>query len=174
MDILFAPPDLRRIDSLQCEACWFPFFSDERPLRGVLGLVDWRMGARLSRQILRGRLRGKRGEVLLMPCERFLPFEKIFLCGLGPRAEFDEATYTEGVESMLTTFQSARIRAAVCALPGRTTGAIDPETAITSLLACARNYGAYEELTILDDPAAQRAMEPVIAQERRRERAEPA
>ena len=173
MDILFAPPDLRRIDALQCEACWFPFFADERPLRGVLGLVDWRMGARLSRQILRGRLRGKRGEVLLMPCERFLPFEKLFLYGLGPRAEFDKGGYASAVDSMLSTFEAARIRAAVCALPGRTTGAIDPEPAITSFLACARKYADHEELTILDEPIAQRIMEPVIARERRRERAEP-
>jgi hypothetical protein len=173
VDILFASPDLRRIDALQCEACWFPFFSDERPLRGVLGLVDWRMGARLSRQILRGRLRGKRGEVLLMPCERFLPFEKLFLCGLGPRSEFSDAGYVEAVDTMLSTFEAARIRAAVCALPGRTTGAIEPERAITSLLACARNYSDHDELTILDEPSAQRVMEPVIAHERRRERAEP-
>ena len=43
MDIRFLAPELRHLDALKCEAILAPFFSDERPLCGALGLVDWRL-----------------------------------------------------------------------------------------------------------------------------------
>ena len=79
MDVHFVAPELRRLDELKIEALVMPFFSDERPLRGPLGSVDWRLCGRVSRLIERGIVTGKKGETVLVPARPRLPFEKLFL-----------------------------------------------------------------------------------------------
>ena len=54
MHIHFALPELAQLDELRCEALALPFFSDERPLRGALGLVDWRLCGMVSSLIIEG------------------------------------------------------------------------------------------------------------------------
>lgn len=58
MEVSFVVPDLRRLDELKSEAIALAFFEDERPLRGAMGLLDWRLCGALSRLILRGRASG--------------------------------------------------------------------------------------------------------------------
>ena len=52
MEIRFAAPNLRQLDTLRCEALAGAFFEDERPLRGALGYIDWRMCGMLSRLLV--------------------------------------------------------------------------------------------------------------------------
>ena len=60
MDVRFVAPDWENLDALRSEAILTPFFSDERPLAGVLGLIDWRMCGFVSRMVVRGHVRGER------------------------------------------------------------------------------------------------------------------
>ena len=50
------------LDQLQTELMVLPFFSDERPLRGATGLIDWRLCGTLSRKLMAGYLDGRFGE----------------------------------------------------------------------------------------------------------------
>jgi len=119
VDVAFVTPDLRRLDELKSEALALSFFEDERPLRGALGLVDWRMCGQISRLLLRGRASGAFGEAVLVPTRPRLPFEKLFLFGAGRIGELDEARFEAVVGRMLETLDRARVRASVVALPGR-------------------------------------------------------
>ncbi|HEX2678597.1 MAG TPA: M17 family peptidase N-terminal domain-containing protein, partial [Polyangiales bacterium] len=83
MDIRFLAPELRHLDALKCEAIVAPFFSDERPLSGALGLLDWRLCGFLSRAMLRGEIRGEQGETVLVPLRPRFTVDKLFLFGLG-------------------------------------------------------------------------------------------
>lgn len=171
MDVRFVLPDLRRIDELKSEALALVFFEDERPLRGPLGLVDWRLCGQLSRLLLRGRARGSVGEAVLVPTRPRLPFEKLFLFGGGPRAELDEARFAEVLERVLATFDRARVRASVVGLPARG-DRIAPERAMQIFLALAAAHPEQDQVTLIEDAEAQRAMAPVVERERRRVRAE--
>src|SRR5690606_9263302 len=117
---------LRSLDRLKSEALSLPFFSDERPLRGVLGLVDWRMCGRISALIEGGRVDGARDEIVLVPARPRLTFEKVLLFGLGPRDEFDLEAFGRTTERMLETLTRARVRASALVLPGRALGLVDP------------------------------------------------
>src|SRR5436190_1879228 len=44
-----------------------PFFEDERPLQGLAGLVDWRIGGGLSALLRAGFCTGATGEAVLLP-----------------------------------------------------------------------------------------------------------
>jgi len=171
VDVHFVPPDLRRLDALKSEALCVPFFSDERPLRGALGLVDWRLCGLISRLILRSRISGARGETVLVPARPKLTVEKLLLFGVGPTAELDEQAFADGVAHMLTTLTRARVRASVVVLPGRALGLIPPVRAMEIFLRVAAGTEEHDEITLVEDADAQRSMEPVVERERRRARA---
>lgn len=171
MEVRFTLPDLRKLDDLRGEALALALFSDERPLRGALGLVDWRMAGFLSRQILRGHLSGHVGEVLLMPTAQRLPFDKLFVFGLGASADFDAAGYDAAVDRILRTLSRARVRASVCGLPGRSMLRIEAEEGISRFLEASRGFDELDEITLIESAAAQREMEPIVSRVRRRDRA---
>ena len=87
MDLRFLEPDLRRLDSANVELCACSIWSDERPVRGFAGLLDWRLGGRISALIKSGFLRGHLAEALLVPGKPHVPFEKVLVVGLGRRSD---------------------------------------------------------------------------------------
>ncbi len=171
LDVRFAVPDLRALDAVRCEAMALAFFEDERPLRGALGLCDWRMMGRLSRMLVRGDLRGARGERALTPGRPRLGAEKLFLFGLGPRADFDEDTFRAVAGEMLATLDAARVGTTAIALPGRALELIEPERAMMLFLELPEARAARDELVVIDHAEAQRQMAPSIERARRRARA---
>lgn len=171
MEIRFVPPDLRRFDLLKSEAMALGFFADERPLRGALGLVDWRLCGFLSRQLMAGRARGERGEVLLVPARGRLALEKVFVFGLGRRDDFDPPALDAVLQRMFAVLGGAQIRSSVLAIPGRAVGLVAPEAGMKALLRAAEQRPETDEVTLVEPPEAQKAMEKLIEQERRRARA---
>lgn len=165
-------PDLRRLDELKTEAIALPFFEDERPLRGALGLVDWRLCGQISRLLVRGRARGALAETVLIPTRPRLAFEKLFLFGAGTSTELDERRFLRVVERMLETLDRARVRASVLALPGRALDRIAAQRAMELFLAQAAAHPEQDQVTLIEDHDAQRAMTPVVEREKRRQRAD--
>jgi len=171
VDVHFVPADLRRFDALRSEAISIPFFEDERPLSGAIGLIDWRLSGFVSRLILRGRISGRAGESVLVPARPRLSFEKLFLLGLGPRSRFDEKVLSDATSRMLGTLTQARVRASVLVLPGRVLGLVTPVRAMELFLEVAGVHPEHDDVTLVEESEAQRAMEPVVERERRRARA---
>lgn len=68
-----------------------PVFSDERPLLGLAGLIDWRGSGCLSKLVRSGFCSSAIREQVLLPCDRRLPADRLVLVGLGPREHYDEA-----------------------------------------------------------------------------------
>lgn len=172
MEIRFVRADLRRLDELKGEALALTFFEDERPLRGALGLIDWRLCGRISRTLLRGRATGALGERLLLPVRPRLSFQKLFLFGAGPKEKLDHAVVSDVIENMLTTLDRAKVRTCVMALPGRSLDLVEPATAMRILLGRVAHHPDQDQVTLIESPEAEKAMRPVVERQRRRERAE--
>ena len=85
----------RLIDELPTRLVVASFFEDLRPLKGQVGLLDWRLNGRLSELILKGKLEGKRGEALMMPSARRIAAQEILLFGLGRSGELTEGQLEE-------------------------------------------------------------------------------
>ncbi|MDP6943515.1 MAG: M17 family peptidase N-terminal domain-containing protein [Myxococcota bacterium] len=62
-------------------------FSDERPLSGLSGLVDWRLGGVLSDWLINGFATGRANERVLYPSQGRLSQRFVLWIGLGPRAQ---------------------------------------------------------------------------------------
>jgi hypothetical protein len=171
MHVRFAAPELKQIDALRCEALALPFFSDERPLRGPLGLVDWRMRGFVSRLLVQGKLRGAALETVLIPGRPKLSMDKLFLFGLGPQAGFDTAQLERVIDHMLNTLSRAHVRTTALVLPGRSTHFIGAGAAMEAFVTNALHRDEHDEIIVLEAAEAQKQMEPVVEHERRRARA---
>jgi hypothetical protein len=170
VELRFLAPELRHLDEAGVELCACSIWSNERPMRGFAGLLDWRLGGRLSALLKSGFMRGDFGEALLVPGKPQLPFEKVLLFGLGERHAFGDATFRRAVVRIAQALEGIRVRRAVVELPGRAGGAIDPEHAITLMLECVGASPEHDAWWLVEDAASQRLVEQRAAEERRRVR----
>ena len=58
-------------------------FADEKPPRGICGLIDWRLNGMISSEIKQGRIRGEFKEKIVIPFPQRIGAEMLLLCGLG-------------------------------------------------------------------------------------------
>jgi hypothetical protein len=170
MDLRFIAPNLRQIDTVGAEVLACSLFSDQLPPRGVVGLVDWRMAARLSRYLEGGAITGRLGEVVLIPGKPRIPFEKLLLFGAGPAQAFDEPTYLEVIVRMLKALDGLKVRMAVVERPGRELRTIDAARAVELLLRTCSDQGGQDVWTLIESADDQKAMAQHLAEERRRKR----
>jgi len=91
MNLSFFPLSLEAVDQAAVESLCLFVASDERPLTGLAGLVDWRLSARLSRLLRAGLLSGDAGEAVLTPPGARMGFQKLFLFGVGRSDQSEES-----------------------------------------------------------------------------------
>ncbi len=170
MELRFLPPELRHLDDANVELCACTIWADERPMRGFAGLLDWRLGGRLSEMLKSHFMRGDLGEALLVPGRPHLPFDKVLVVGLGARSAFGEETFRLAVGRIARALEGMRVRRAVVELPGRANGAIGPEDAISQALDCLGPSAEHDTWWLVEDAASQRRIAERAAEERRRVR----
>jgi hypothetical protein len=129
MDLSFFPLTLDAIDQAAAESLCLFVGSDERPLTGLAGLVDWRLTARLSRLLRGGQLTGDAGEAVLTSPGPRLGFKKMFLFGIGPLGQTEEELQRRVADS-LRKLADAGVRDAALQLPAR----LSPENGVRALV----------------------------------------
>ena len=77
------------------------FFSDQHPLRGGAGRVDWRLCGLVSEQILAGRIAGAPGDAIMIPSSGQLRANNVLLVGLGPRAPYRLGEVADAVSDVI-------------------------------------------------------------------------
>ena len=155
----FVSPDLRALDMVSAEVVACAIWQDERPFRGLAGLLDWRLAGRLSALAKARFLTGERGEVLLVPSQcggrPKLTFDKLLLVGLGPRASFNDDVARMGFERLQSTLAGLAVKKAVVELPGRSHGEMDAARAADLL---AERSATLEQVWTLVDTEEAEAM----------------
>lgn len=167
IDLRFVAPDLRKLDEAGSEVIVCGVWKDARPFSGLAELLDWRLAGRLSRLAKQAFLVGDVGEVLVVPVRPRLPFDKVLVAGLGPKASFSEATFRTVLTRVLDALDGLSVKKAVMELPGRGDGGLEPEQAAEILLDIATTSEEREVLCLVEDGESQRRMEK-HAQDRHR------
>ena len=116
--ITLVPENLDELDQQQCDVLVLSFFSDEKPLKGLNGLADWRTCGRLSRMLMRQDVVGNLGEKTLMNTAGRLPHQRIILWGLGEQSRFDNMAFVRSVEQMFRTVRSLKADSCALCIPG--------------------------------------------------------
>ncbi len=163
MRVAFLAPELARWDASSLDGLVGWVFSDERPPRGVAGLLDWRTCGRVSRLMQSGALLGELGEAMLFPPGHGLPFRMALLLGAGARSAQDEAGFRDLVRDGLERAQRLGLRRFAMGLVARNP-AVSPLRAIEVLLD--EGAGLDVDLFLVEQPAAQKEMGEVVRQRR--------
>jgi len=159
-DFISAAP--ASLDELQTEVIVLPFFSDERPLRGATGLIDWRLCGALSRKLMAGYLQGTLGEKALLATPGKLKSERLLLIGLGESAAFDESVAQKACALIAEALREAKVSTAALALPGRSVGLVTALEAMQVWLAASPVDSELEELSIIELPQEHRALDALF------------
>jgi hypothetical protein len=166
---LFVPPELERLDRVSAEVIVCASWQDERPSPGLAGLLDWRLAGKLSRLQKETFASGALGEVLWLQGRPRLPFDKVLVLGMGPRAGFGPEAFKVALERLTATLEGLRVRRAVVELPGRGDDAIAPELAAELVLACV-GRAAHDAWWLVEGPDAEARIVRWEAEERLRAR----
>lgn len=166
----FLSSDLQRWDEADTETLLLTFFHDERPLRGAAGLADWRLCGRLSRLIRRGKLSGRRGETLLLPPGKRLPFRRVMLFGLGDSHKFNEEIYRQHVRWIRDVAGRAGAEHYALQPPGRATGLIGARRALEVWIEESEKDERKDDVAIIDTHAGQKDMAEILRYQNRREK----
>jgi len=78
------------IDEIFSRLALITAFEDVRPLKGTAGLVDWRLNGKLSRFFIQNKMKGSKGEALLLPTRGRLDSTELLVLGVGARAQVQE------------------------------------------------------------------------------------
>jgi Cytosol aminopeptidase family, N-terminal domain len=131
------------VDRLRVDLGVVPVFSDERPLLGLAGLIDWRGSGCLSKLVRSGFCslgyggqggQGEQGEQVLLPCDRRLPVDRLVLVGLGPREHYDEARARALAEQSVRVALGLQSSTVLIALPSHGKDRTLTEVAFQSLI----------------------------------------
>jgi len=170
VELRFVLPALRRLDLAATEVLVACITENERPPRGLAGLLDWRFNGRISNLLLEGFATGKLGETLLIPGKPRLPFDKIILFGLGDTEGFGDRAFRMVTERILSTLEGLKARSAVVELPGRHIDAISPDAAAAVLLELAADRAEHDLWTLIEPAEAQQVITQQVILERKRVR----
>lgn len=98
-------PHLAHLDDATGDALVVYFFEDERPLKGLAGLIDWRLNGKLTSFLLEKRMDGHFRECTLYPVRSRLNFKMLLLIGLG-----EKRTFNGGKFQIITSFTLDTLR----------------------------------------------------------------
>lgn len=170
MDLAFSSLSLPSIDESQADVVACGLFVDDRPMRGLAAVLDYRLAGRLSGFVRRGELVGSADEAFLFPPRPRLMAEKLVVFGWGNVSEMDEAATTRAVRRMVTTLAGLGAKRALLELPGRARGLVDADTAARLFFAEVADAGLGCTFLVVEDDPGKRLFLSRIDEEKKRAR----
>jgi hypothetical protein len=172
MELRFIPRDLKKLDQSSAEVLVAGVMQDERPPRGLAGLVDWRLCGQLSRLIKSGFFTADLGQTMILRSKPALSVDKALFIGCGVRADFDERAFLSVVTKIMSVLQGLKAGQALVELPGRHLDLIAPTRALDLLLEVVNQQEPARQQprpvwTLIDDPEVQKALNDRRMRERR-------
>lgn len=150
------------LDELQTEILVLPFFSDERPLEGAAGLIDWRLCGALSRRLMSAYIDGHFGEKALVAVPSKLKSDALLLVGLGVSAAFGEERAGTACALIADALNESKVSAAALVLPGRSMDLLPALQAMQIWLASSPEAETLEEISIIEAAEEHRALDSLF------------
>lgn len=146
----FVPVRLRDLDAAVGDMVVVTLFDEDRPPRGLAGLLDWRMDGLLSRirvltvhpewsnphvsGLMLRPFPADLGQKLLVPVSRKLRFQWALVVALGSKTRYDLAAYRQAVQVILEGAGQLRCQSVALQLPGWEAAGIPARRAIETLV----------------------------------------
>ncbi len=106
------------VEELASECLVLFCHSDERPLRGAAGRVDWRLCGQLSALMVEEELTGALGQRLLVPVQdRRMGASRVLVLGVGESASSPRSQLRVGLEQALEVLAKLRLKRILLSFP---------------------------------------------------------
>jgi len=105
------------VDRIEAPLVAVPYFSDQRPLEGPAGLLDWRLDGLLTAQLLQGKTPGNPGDRYLVKANHKVSAEWVMFVGCGKQPLQDKDSAAHVVAEILNTVGQAGIKQFAIGLP---------------------------------------------------------
>ena len=110
------PPSLQALDSLDVDGLVISLTTDERPLPGLAGFLDWRLCGEVSRFLLDNQFTGELGEKVLSIASGRIPAKRIFYIGWGSSKDI-EKNAEASIALIASTLLEAKVESCAVHLP---------------------------------------------------------
>ena len=110
------------------------FFDDEKPPRGICGLMDWRLNSLISREIKQGHIRGEFKEQVAIPQPERIDAELLLLFGLGSLADLSYDRIYEAAYAVMAAAGRMKLWEFSFDLPGDGRSALAPAAVLEAML----------------------------------------
>jgi hypothetical protein len=141
----------KEIDRIPAELMVLMYYEHDVPLRGMLGMLDWRLNGRFSRIVKRNMYNGKARELLLMPGEKRLKAKEILVLGLGKKQDFEEAHVNQVLDYFVDTIAKKKAEQVCFSLAPLLSSPFEWRNAVRLLLSKLVDYPFVREV-ILREP----------------------
>lgn len=136
------------LELLEVEVLVALLFSDQRPLVGAAGLLDWRLNGEVTRMLLAGTLSGRRDERLVLQAGPKLQADWVMLVGAGKRQDCSGRSLTVLLQEIFNICRAAGFNRIGLTLP------LDLQSCLPKLEECAPAAGPFNiQLLFIDDAA---------------------
>jgi hypothetical protein len=170
VDIGFSTLHLPTLDTSGCDVIACGLFEDDRPMRGLAAVIDYRLAGRLSTFLRTGELTGRANEAFLFPPRPRLTAEKLVVFGWGRISELDEDAVERAMRRMVTTLAGLGAKRALVELPGRQRGLCDADRSAILLFRTVEDAGADLHFQVVEDDEGKRTFFARIEEEKKRAR----
>ncbi len=109
-------PSLTALDGLNADALVISLTTDDRPLKGLAGYLDWRLCGEVSRFLISEQFTGALGEKILSIAGGRIPAQRLFYFGWGPKKDAEKNAGT-CLPLILETLREAKVHSVAIHLP---------------------------------------------------------
>jgi hypothetical protein len=145
-----APLELLTLDRVRDDALVAAIFSDDRPPRGLAGLIDWRTDGSISRMAAKGRITGDNGECVLFAAKDRTACGFILFYGLGRRTDICAERVKSAAAEVGSKLRKAGVRRFAFSIPPYEGGGLSWTEALSVWLIEAAE-GGWEGMTVIGD-----------------------
>lgn len=149
MELTLRPATLPEIDRLDGDTLALDLLVEERPPRGLAGLVDWRLNGLVSRWLTEGDFDPAGEDPLLFGGSPRLGTQRLFLLPLGQRSDLLTRRLPRICDNFADLLARSGARRIASAVPGAQIDGVADEQAVETWLAALSVHLPKVELTLL-------------------------
>jgi hypothetical protein len=144
--------DLPALDEVCDDAMVALICADDRPPRGLAGLIDWRTDGTISRMTAGGKIGGEYGECVLFSTNNRVSCGFILFFGLGRRKDLTIERLRGAGAMVGGKLLKASVKRFALGMPPIDEDRISWNDAMAVFLSAISEAGRWESVTLIDDP----------------------
>lgn len=141
----------KTIDEVSSQLALVTTFEDVRPLKGSAGLVDWRLNGKLSRFFVQKKMKGDKGEALLMPTRGRLDSTELLVLGMGPKSKLQDSETPHIINSIVERLLMKKSRSFCLSISDLIPGMFEWRNAVRLFISMISGRGEEMKITLVED-----------------------